>query len=73
MSTVVLSVPGISCEHCERAITNALTAEDGVQLVKVDIPAKTVRLSFDEGKLTLDRVRDVLAEEDYPVEAVTPA
>jgi copper chaperone len=70
VSTVVLSVPDISCEHCERAITNALTAERGVQSVTVDIPAKTVKLSYDESQLSLDRVKDVLAEEEYPVEQV---
>jgi copper chaperone CopZ len=70
MSTVILTVPDISCEHCERAITNALNAEAGVKAVKVDIPAKTVRLDYDEGALTIDRVKDVLAEEDYPVESV---
>jgi copper chaperone CopZ len=73
MSTVVLSVPGISCEHCERAITEALRAQEGVEAVTVDIPAKTVLLRFDESRLSLERVRDVLAEEDYPVAAVTPA
>ncbi|GIW06571.1 MAG: hypothetical protein KatS3mg060_1376 [Dehalococcoidia bacterium] len=73
MSTVVLSVPDISCEHCERAITEALTAQPGVEAVKVDIPAKTVLLQYDESKLSLDRVRDVLAEEEYPVAAVHPA
>jgi copper chaperone CopZ len=73
MSTVVLSVPDISCEHCERAITQALTAQTGVELVQVDIPAKTVLLRYDESKLSLDRVREVLAEEEYPVAAVTPA
>lgn len=73
MSTVVLSVPDISCEHCERAITQALTAQAGVELVKVDIPAKTVLLRYDDTKLSLDRVREVLAEEEYPVAAVTPA
>ena len=73
MSTVLLSVPGISCEHCERAITEALTAEAGVQSVNVDIPAKTVRLSYDEGAISLDRVKDVLAEEEYPVESIATA
>ncbi|MCS6801128.1 MAG: heavy-metal-associated domain-containing protein [Chloroflexota bacterium] len=73
MSTVVLSVPDISCEHCERAITQALTAQPGIELVKVDIPAKTVLLRYDESKVSLDRIRDVLAEEEYPVASVTPA
>ena len=73
MSTVILSVPGISCEHCERAITQALTAQPGVSAVQVDIPRKQVTLTFDDRQLSLERVKEVLAEEDYPVAAVQPA
>ena len=39
MATTVLNVPDISCEHCERTITNALQPVDGVRSVRVDIPA----------------------------------
>ncbi len=37
MNTVTLNVPDISCEHCERAITGALSPVDGVRSVRVDI------------------------------------
>ncbi len=70
MTRVTLSVPEISCEHCEHAITEALTPVPGVRAVQVDIPTKTVQLDFDEGAVTLDRVKEILAEEDYPVSAV---
>ncbi|MCS7001320.1 MAG: cation transporter [Dehalococcoidia bacterium] len=73
MTTVILSVPGISCEHCERAVTAALTKENGVASVSVDIPAKTVRLAYDPQVVSLERLTAVLAEEDYPVASVTPA
>ncbi|MBV9326268.1 MAG: heavy-metal-associated domain-containing protein [Chloroflexi bacterium] len=42
MSTVVMNVPDISCEHCERTITNALTALNGSESVRVSIPARQV-------------------------------
>jgi copper chaperone CopZ len=70
MTRVTLSVPEISCEHCEHAITEALTPVQGVQTVQVDIPARTVQLEYDEGAVSLDRVKEILAEEDYPVAAV---
>jgi copper chaperone len=62
-----LNVPDISCEHCEHAITEALTPIDGVQLVQVDIPTKLVTVTYDADKVSVDRFKDVLAEEDYPV------
>jgi len=47
MSTVVMNVPDISCQHCERTITSALTAMSGIESVRVSIPAKQVRVSYD--------------------------
>ncbi|HEY7201573.1 MAG TPA: heavy-metal-associated domain-containing protein, partial [Candidatus Dormibacteraeota bacterium] len=58
----------ISCGHCERAITEALGPVDGVREVGVDIPARTVTVAYDEGTVAIDRLREVLAEADYPVE-----
>ena len=68
--TVTLNVPDISCEHCERAVTQALTPVEGVRSVRVDIPVKQVRVEYDESTVGVDRMRDVLAEEDYPVASV---
>lgn len=73
MKTVVLSVPDISCEHCERTITGALSPIEGVSDVKVDIPAKQVRVEFAEDKVGVEQMKEVLQEEDYPVESATPA
>jgi len=70
MTRVTLSVPEISCEHCEHAITEALTPVQGVKGIQVDIPAKTVQLDYDESQLTIDKVKEILEEEDYPVAAV---
>jgi copper chaperone len=70
MATSVLNVPDISCEHCERTITNALTPVDGVRTVNVDIPAKQVRVDYDDHVVDVNKMKDVLQEEDYPVESV---
>jgi copper chaperone len=65
-----LNVPDISCEHCERTITDTLTPITGVRQVQVDVPNKQVRVDFDESKVSVDQMKDVLQEEDYPVESV---
>ena len=67
MDKTTLNVPDISCEHCEHAITEALTPVEGVQLVQVDIPTKLVTVTYDAEKVSLDRFKEILAEEDYPV------
>ena len=48
MATTVLNVPDISCEHCQRTITNALAPLQGVRTVNVDIPTRHVRVDYDE-------------------------
>jgi copper chaperone len=73
MSKVVLDVPEISCEHCAQAITKALQPQHGVQKVQVDVPAQKVHLEFDERTISLDKVKEILADEEYPVEAVAAA
>ena len=70
MSNVTLNVPDISCEHCERAITNALTPVEGVRTVSVDIPGKQVRVEYDAAHVDVEKMKDILQEEDYPVESI---
>ncbi len=72
MKSVVLNIPDISCEHCERTITETLTPMEGVRSVKVDIPTKQVRVEY-EGAADVERMKEILKEEDYPVESVTTA
>jgi copper chaperone len=71
MSNVTLNVPDISCEHCERAITGALQPVEGVRTVRVDIPAKQVLVDYDEARLNVEKMKEILKEEDYPVESVS--
>lgn len=73
MATAILHVPNISCEHCERTVTSALTPLDGVRNVSVDISAKQVRVTFDDTVIGVERMKKVLQEEDYPVASVTSA
>ena len=70
MSNVTLNVPDISCAHCERAITGALQPVEGVRTVSVDIPAKQVRLDYDETRVDVEKMKEILQEEDYPVASV---
>jgi copper chaperone len=70
MATAVLSVPNISCEHCQRTIMNALTPVAGVRRVSVDIPTQRVHVDYDETRVDIERMKAILEEEDYPVTSV---
>ena len=71
MTTKLLTVPDISCSHCEHAITRALQPLAGVESVQVDIPGRLVTVVYDEQRIGIERIKGVLAEEDYPVAAAT--
>jgi copper chaperone len=73
MASTVLNVPDISCEHCERAITGALQPVDGVTSVNVDIGAKQVRVDYDPNQVSVERMKEILQEEEYPVESASSA
>lgn len=45
MSTLTYSVPGVSCEHCQRAIEGEVSQVEGVESVDVDLDAKTVTVN----------------------------
>jgi copper chaperone len=67
MASVVLTVPDLSCDHCERTVKSALGPLPGVQSVSVDLATKQVRVAYDDGVLTVDRMKEVLGAEEYPV------
>jgi copper chaperone CopZ len=47
MSTVTYSVPGVSCAHCQAAITDEVSALPGVEAVDVDLETKIVAVTGD--------------------------
>jgi copper chaperone len=73
MAKTILQVPNISCEHCKMTITEALTPLAGVRSVDVDVQGKRVAVDYDEATVGVDRLREVLAEEEYPVASVGSA
>jgi copper chaperone len=70
MATDVLNVPDISCDHCQATITGALSPLAGIDSVSVDIATKKVTVQYDPAVVGLDQMKQVLADEDYPVESV---
>ena len=66
MAHTTLNVPDISCEHCEHAITEALSPVEGVRSVKVDIPSKQVHVDYDESLTGIEKMKEILGEGRQP-------
>ena len=62
-----LTVPAMSCGHCQKTITGAVLALDGNAVLNFDMPAHQVTLDTVAG---LSEVKQALDVAGYPVEAV---
>ncbi len=67
MASTTLVAPDISCENCQRAIEGAVGSLTGVRSVKVDIPTKTVQITYDPETVTLAKIEEVLDDTGYTV------
>ncbi len=67
MTARTISVPGISCEHCQTSIEQAVGDLAGVEAVAVDIAARTVDLSYDENAVGLDQIIQAIEDVGYEV------
>ena len=69
MTTVTYSVPAISCGHCTRTIETELGDMQGIQSVKADQATKKVEIIFN-APANVEAIKSLLAEIDYPVDAL---
>jgi copper chaperone len=65
MTKVGLKVEGMSCQHCVKAITDALKGI-GVK-GEVDLSSKTVFVEYDESKVSITQIKSAIEEQGYDV------
>ncbi len=58
-------VQGMTCGHCERAVTQAVKAVDPVAEVKIDRAAGLVDVKTDQPR---EQIAQAIAEEGYAVQ-----
>jgi copper chaperone len=63
MESLKLTIEGMSCEHCVRAVKNRLTATPGVTVDEVAIGSALVR--YDPAKTNVEEIEDIIADEGY--------
>ncbi|WP_070887295.1 cation transporter [Pseudomonas sp. D1-3] len=66
----VFKVDGMTCAHCERAITGAVQAIDASAQVQVDLTAGEVKVQTTH---PVDQVLEAIINEGYKAEAVPAA
>ena len=56
MTQKILTVEGMTCQHCVKTITDALNGQSGVYKVGVDLDKREVKIEYDEEKTTLKQI-----------------
>lgn len=62
--TVLISVNGMMCEHCEARVKNALESIDGISSAKADCKASTVTIEYC-GDLPVKKIRREIKKAGY--------
>jgi copper chaperone len=68
MSKILLSVNEMSCQHCVRAIEQAVGEIEGTKEVLVDLETKEVSVIFDEKQVSIAQIVNVIEEAGYEVD-----
>jgi copper chaperone len=67
MATVTLRVEGMSCGHCKSTVEGALKKLPGVESAVVDLAAKTATVTYEEGKVSVDQMKEAVEDQGYDV------
>ncbi|GAA0134811.1 copper chaperone CopZ [Paenibacillus sp. YSY-4.3] len=65
MQTVTLNVEGMSCNHCVNSVEGAVSKLGAS--AKVDLPAKSVTVSYDENKVGVEAIKEAIEDQGYDV------
>ena len=63
MDRIALTIEGMTCEHCVRAVRNRLAETPGGEVEQEEVGPGVTRL--DPGATSLDAVEDAIADEGY--------
>ena len=69
MVKVIIGIEGMSCNHCKMTIEKQLNSLEGVRTAEVSLEKKCAEIEYDESKIDLNKLKDVIKEVGYkPVE-----
>lgn len=63
-----LHVKGMTCAHCEAAVKGALEDLEGIQRVKVHLDTGEVDVTYEDAKVTIEEMRNLVEDQGYEVE-----
>jgi copper ion binding protein len=67
MAKTTLKIQGMTCNHCVMRVAKALKAVPGVQDAEVDLQKGEASVTFDEVKVTQEKMSKAVVEAGYKV------
>ena len=63
----IINVEGMTCNHCKMAVEGALKKLAGVNNAIVSLENNSVTVTYDEGKVTLEEMKEAIEDQGYDV------
>jgi copper chaperone len=67
MAKTTLKIQGMTCNHCVMRVAKALKSVPGVQDAQVDLQKGEASVTFDEAKVTQEKMSLAVVEAGYKV------
>jgi copper chaperone len=67
MAKANLKIQGMTCNHCVMRVAKALKAVPGVQDAQVDLQKAEAAVTYDDTKVSLDKLSFAVVEAGYKV------
>lgn len=67
MKTVKFQLETLTCPNCIKKIEGVLNKEKGVESAQVLFNSSKVKIQYDEGEVTSDRLKELIEKVGYPV------
>lgn len=67
LSSMIISVQGMSCNHCKASVEKALKTLTGVEKAEVDLQKAEVTVEFDPGVIAPEALQEAITAAGYEV------
>ena len=67
MTTTIIKVGGMSCEHCVKAVSGAACGVPGVTSATVDLAAGIVTVAHDPATAPVEAIKAAIEEQGYDI------
>lgn len=68
MKEIIFKVPAIACQGCENSIRDAFKEINGTVLIEPSHKTKTVKVIYDENKITSEEIKRIIESTGRKVE-----